>query len=75
MAECHVANVDVAGSSPASRSMEKKGKFTTYIAERVWGPGDTYLVVPISEIQVFERQGWKRGQAVEVEITIRTIDR
>ena len=36
------------------------------IEKRVWGPGDTYLVVP--EIQVFSTDGFKKGMKVRVII-------
>lgn len=38
----------------------------TTVAERVWAPGDTYLVV--SEIQVMEGNGFKKGDKVKVTI-------
>lgn len=38
----------------------------TRVVERVWAPGDTYLVV--SEIQVREGNGFKKGDRVKVTI-------
>lgn len=32
--------------------------FTMTIRERIWGPGDTYLVIPIGDMQVFKQDGW-----------------
>jgi hypothetical protein len=44
----------------------KKKRTTSYVEERVWGPGDTYLVV--SETQVFEHDGFRQGDKVKIII-------
>jgi len=46
----------------------RKGAIITEksVSERVWGPGDTYLVVP--EIQVMKIGGFDRGDKVKVTI-------
>jgi hypothetical protein len=43
---------------------------TSYVRRKIWGPGDTYLVV--NEFQVFEGEGFKDGD--KVEVTIRKIE-
>ncbi len=35
------------------------------VAEKVWGPGDTYNVV---QVQVFESDGFKDGDEVKVTV-------
>ena len=37
-----------------------------YITEKHWGPDDNYLVIPMSDIQVFEGAGLKPGDIVWV---------
>lgn len=44
---------------------------TSYIRERIWAPGDTYLVV--AEVQVMEGEGFSQGD--EIEVTIRKIEK
>lgn len=46
-------------------------KITSRVVERYWGPGDYYLVLPLSDIQVFKEDGFKEGERYTVTLTIK----
>jgi len=52
-----------------TKTVIKKSKLS-WVEERYWGPGDSYNLVKIGDIQVFPKDGFRSGDIVEVEITI-----
>lgn len=50
------------------RSRPRKGVLVTEktVSERIWAPGDTYLIVP--EIQVMSISGFNEGDRVKVTV-------
>ena len=49
--------------------MPKKSETMIVQVERkVWGPDDTYLVIPLGDIQVFWDEGWSEGMKVKIDI-------
>ena len=63
-----ISDVDGVIYAPDVPSPAKKVSKRAYIQERVWAPGDTYLVI---ETQVFASDGYQEGD--EVQITIEPV--